>query len=137
MPLVDESAFSRRVASHPSTTGIDRSIRIRSGFRRFALSIASTPFCASATLNPQNFRYSPYISRASAKSSTTSTNGSLLLFVDIGSFIQHNHVLYFRRLTGRVRVKTDPCPSLLSTFNVPRSIVVSRRQIDKPRPVPP
>src|ERR1700730_6167827 len=76
MCCVRSSAFSRLVASHPSMSGMERSIRIRSGFSFLALSMASTPFCASATRKPQNFRYSPYISRASAKSSTTSTSGS-------------------------------------------------------------
>src|SRR5260221_4856073 len=80
MFFVATSSFSRRVASHPSIIGMDRSIRMRSGFRFFAFSISSTPFCPSATLKPQNFRYSPYISLASAKSSTTRTSGSSLLF---------------------------------------------------------
>ena len=44
-----------------------------SGSRSCAASTASIPFFASMTSYPENARYSEYISRLSAKSSTTST----------------------------------------------------------------
>jgi hypothetical protein len=62
-----------------------------------------------------------------------------LFFVGIVSFTLAGvtALRYFRKFAGKVSVNVDPCPSLLSTLNVPLSIVVSRRHIDKPRPVPP
>ena len=44
MSLVRSSDFSRRVASHPSIIGSDRSIRMISGNSSIAFAIASTPF---------------------------------------------------------------------------------------------
>ena len=44
---------------------------------------------------------------------------------------------HFFNTIGSIRVNVEPLPSLLSTFNVPRSMAASRLQIDKPRPVPP
>src|SRR5581483_6545680 len=44
---------------------------------------------------------------------------------------------HFRPLIGSARVNVDPFPSWLCTVSLPSSICASRRQIDKPRPVPP
>jgi len=66
---------SLRVASQPSMTGSDRSMMMS---RAGAPGRVDRPPCRCApriTSYPEKLRYSEYISRLSAKSSTTSTNG--------------------------------------------------------------
>jgi hypothetical protein len=75
MNFVRSSFFKHRVASRPSSSGSDRSIRMRSGSNENARSSASFPVVAWATRNPENDKNSVNISRLSSKSSTIRTNG--------------------------------------------------------------
>ena len=86
--------------------GIDRSIRMRSGFSFFAFSMASTPFCASATLKPQNFRYSPYISRGVGE--VVDDEDKRFVFGLWHGFSGWSH---FLSTIGRVNVNVEPLPS--------------------------
>src|SRR5947209_12925256 len=78
MSEVSGSARSRRMASHPSIRGMARSMTITAGHSACAAATASSPLSAVTTRNPANRRYSPYISRASAESSTRSTRALML-----------------------------------------------------------
>ena len=56
MALVSAPAFSVRVAVHPSISGIEMSIRTRSGRASRAIRIAARPSAASSTSNPATRR---------------------------------------------------------------------------------
>ena len=57
-PVFGDSAFIARVAEMPSISGIETSIRTRSGFRERWSSTASRPFPASATTSRSGSRAS-------------------------------------------------------------------------------
>ena len=64
MLAVRRSLFRNRVVSHPSISGIDKSIRIRSGTTSPTRWSASKPSAASTTSNPEYSRVTRYIARA-------------------------------------------------------------------------
>ncbi len=70
---VSTEDFSCRMASHPSTSGIRKSIRTTSGCDVCASRSASRPSAASTTSHPCRMRRRESISRFASLSSTSST----------------------------------------------------------------
>ena len=67
--------FSRRIASHPSSRGNERSMTITSGCRPSARRTAVRPSPATTTRIPFETRYVKYIARVAAWSSTMRASG--------------------------------------------------------------
>ncbi len=119
------SAFSRRVASQPSITGNDKSIRMMSGAR---VDGALQRLHAIAGLDDVEARefeiFGVHLTRIGVVVNQQHTRAF--------SFVRH-----LRPFNGSVNVKVEPRPSWLRTVIRPSSICARRRQIDRPRPVPP
>src|SRR5438445_87213 len=76
MRAVRASCFRRRVASHPSREGSERSMTIASGCMTWAIWTALTPSPATRTRMPCAAKYDAYISRSARLSSAISTRPS-------------------------------------------------------------